>query len=119
MSYTHMQTAELVNIVRNKLREFDGEQPSSPWSEKTDEQKLASAETIRHYAEDGGYGLMSAEEIHNEWIKKKQAEGWIYGPEFNFEAKTDPSMTVHWDLPYNEAIRDDLYTIFITIMDPK
>lgn len=46
---------------------------------------------------------------HESWMKMKVAEGWIYGPEKDVEAKTHPCLVPFEDLPHEQQFKDKLF----------
>lgn len=51
---------------------------------------------------------VSAEENHNNWMKKKTEQGWVYGPVKDFEKKTHPDLVPFNDLPLVERNKDEM-----------
>lgn len=51
---------------------------------------------------------MTAEENHENWMRYRQAEGWVYGPVKDPEAKTHPDLVPYGDLSEIERAKDDV-----------
>ena len=49
------------------------------------------------------------EENHNEWMKYRESEGWVYGPTKDPEAKTHPCMVPYHALPPFQKSKDALF----------
>ena len=52
---------------------------------------------------------MTPEESHNNWMRHKAAEGWIYGVEKNPDTKEHPCMVHYDDLPAEKKVIDYLF----------
>ena len=46
---------------------------------------------------------------HANWMREKQADGWVYGPEKDPEAKTHPCMVPFDELPAHQQAKDHLF----------
>lgn len=51
---------------------------------------------------------MTSEENHDNWMKMKASQGWIYGPVKDFEKKEHPDMVPYDDLPEIEKRKDKM-----------
>ena len=51
---------------------------------------------------------MTPEESHNNWMKMKASQGWVYGPIKDFLMKTHPDMVPYNELPEVERAKDDM-----------
>lgn len=54
---------------------------------------------------------MTAEENHNNWMRMKESQGWVYGPTKDFDKKTHPDMVPFDDLPEIEKKKDIMDSI--------
>lgn len=46
---------------------------------------------------------------HENWMRQKEAEGWVYGEEKNPEKKTHPCMVPFDELPESQRAKDYLF----------
>ena len=46
------------------------------------------------------------EENHNNWMRMKESQGWVYGPVKDFEKKTHPDLVLFHGLPEVEQRKD-------------
>jgi hypothetical protein len=53
-------------------------------------------------------------ELHETWVKEKEAEGWGYGPVKDPEKKTHPCIAPYSDLPAEQKAKD---RIFIAVVE--
>jgi hypothetical protein len=49
---------------------------------------------------------VTSEESHENWIRSKYAQGWVYGPVKDFDKKTHPDIVPYDDLPEIEKLKD-------------
>lgn len=55
---------------------------------------------------------------HVSWLKEKEADGWVYGPEKSETAKTHPCVLPYDQLPLPQRLKDDLFrAIVLTFKD--
>lgn len=53
------------------------------------------------------------EDSHNNWMKEKLADGWVYGSEKDEIKKTHPCLVPYHELPIEQQTKDHL---FITVV---
>ncbi len=53
--------------------------------------------------------VRSAVGLHNDWVRRKAAEGWRYGPLNDPEAKLHACMVPWRELPSEQQIADELF----------
>ena len=46
---------------------------------------------------------------HDNWLKHKEAEGWVYGPAKNPDIKQHPCMVAYDELPEAQRVKDALF----------
>lgn len=51
---------------------------------------------------------MSPEENHENWMRMKQSQGWVYGPVKDITKKTHPDLVPFHQLPKVEADKDTM-----------
>lgn len=49
---------------------------------------------------------VTPEENHNNWMRMKESQGWVYGPVKDFEKKTHPDLVPFNGLPIVEQRKD-------------
>ena len=49
------------------------------------------------------------EDSHNEWLKEKRADGWVYGESKDSELKHHPCMVAFEKLPQNQQMKDFIF----------
>jgi hypothetical protein len=53
------------------------------------------------------------EDSHNNWLMNKKAEGWVYGPTKNTDAKTHPCIVPFDELPEWQQKKDALFLAIV------
>ncbi|MGE0451091.1 MAG: RyR domain-containing protein [Vicinamibacterales bacterium] len=53
------------------------------------------------------------EASHQSWLKQKQAEGWVYGPEKDPVTRTHPCFRPYDELPEEQRRKDHLFTAIV------
>lgn len=51
--------------------------------------------------------------LHENWRKRKAAEGWEYGTEKDIDAKTHPCMVPYEELPPEQRVKDKLFRAIV------
>ena len=59
---------------------------------------------IKNY--DGIWDCKNPKENHNNWMKNKLKDGWIYGEKKDLQKKTHPCLVPYNELPFDEVIKD-------------
>lgn len=58
----------------------------------------------------------SSEEQHEAWSQHKIADGWVYGPEKDAEAKTHPCLVPYAELPREQQKKDALFRAVVFVL---
>ena len=61
-------------------------------------------------------GNFGPEASHISWMKQKDADGWVYGPIKNADAKTHPCMVPFADLPAAQQAKDYIFRAIVHAM---
>lgn len=82
-----------------------GDNSQPPWEEAPEWQKdSARLGVTKHLTHP-----MTPEESHQSWSDQKIADGWVYGPVKDPEAKTHPCLVPYKDLPPEQQTKDYLF----------
>ena len=52
---------------------------------------------------------VTPEQSHENWLKKKQADGWTYGEQKDVDKKTHPCFRTYAELPEEQRKKDDIF----------
>jgi len=86
----------------------DNSKPS--WEEAPGWQKQSAVQGVQYRLENL---TVTPEEMHQNWSKHKEADGWVYGPEKNAEAKTHPCMVPYAELPVEQKAKDYIFSAIV------
>ena len=59
------------------------------------------------------------EESHENWLREKYEEGWVYGPEKDVDRKLHPCMVPFNKLPAEQQMKDYLFFTIVTTLLKK
>ena len=82
---------------------------SQPLWQDTPEEIKQSAINGVHYVLDNPN--VTSEEQHENWMKVKVKDGWIYGEEKDMEKKTHPCLVPYSELPKTQQFKDRLFKL--------
>jgi hypothetical protein len=85
------------------------EQLHGPWTEAPEAIKESARVGVRHALDGAG-----PEQLHESWCATKLADGWVYGPERDNDAKVHPCLVPYVELPVRQQTKD---TLFAAIVD--
>lgn len=113
----HIGVDEIAMVCHEANRAYcsamgDNSQPS--WSDAPDWQKKSAIDGVKFHI----YELIEGNEpkpeaSHQNWLKLKLADGWVYGPIKDEKAKTHPCCVPYHSLPPEQRRKD---YIFIAIV---
>jgi len=86
--------------------QFGADQPFNAVS--TLKQVMANGNGIRHFLDNPE---MTAEQIHEDWRRFKEKDGWQYGPIRDEQKKEHPCMVPYNELPEQERKKDELMSM--------
>ena len=96
--------AQVCHEANRALQRINGEDVGPEWGDAP-EWMIASAE-------DGVTNVLSGagpRESHENWMKFRAADGWVYGETKNEALKTHPCMVPYDQLPVEQRIKDYLF----------
>lgn len=53
------------------------------------------------------------EDSHKNWLKEKEADGWVYGEEKDTKKKTHPCIMAYGALPKDQRVKDSLFQAIV------
>jgi hypothetical protein len=101
--------AELCHIANTEYCKLVGD-PLADWSLAKDS---AVAGVTAHLTNE-----MTPEKSHQLWYDFKEAKGWVYGEEKDFDKKTHPCMVPYDQLPESQQAKDYLFAAVVNMCKP-
>lgn len=98
--------AQVAHAANAALCAAIGDPPIAPWDEAPDWQKDSAINGVQFHIENPN---ASASASHENWMRVKLADGWIYGLVKDAEAKTHPCLVAFEQLPRWQQAKDRLF----------
>ncbi len=92
-----------------------GDYSQPAWNEAPNWQMDSAVDGVHFHMSNPGVPPSAS---HENWLKLKVAEGWVYGAEKNPELKTHPCMVPYEDLPAEQRAKDSLFLGVIDALRP-
>lgn len=84
-----------------------------PWSEREQDFKNQFFEVIERQC--GPDRCRNAKQLHEDWVKAYEKNGWVYGPKRDREKRTHPDMVPFKDLDPLERDKDYVFVMLCEI----
>ena len=84
-----------------------------PWDEREELFKAQFRKVIERQCSE--QRSQSPEELHGSWVQAYLGMGWVYGLEYDREAKTHPDLVPYADLGQLERDKDDVFVALCEI----
>lgn len=104
--YRISQIAKICHETNRAYCETIGDYSQPKWEDAAEWQRESARNGVNYHLENT---LAKPEDSHNNWMKLKIEEGWVYGEEKNPEAKTHPCIVPYSELPDSQKIKDSLF----------
>ncbi|KAF6565481.1 hypothetical protein G9G63_10005 [Paenibacillus sp. EKM202P] len=99
------QIAELCHEVNRGYCESIGDYSQNKWSESPSWQKESAIAGVKYHIEND----TTPEYSHNNWMKQKIEDGWVFGETKDVENKTHPCILPYDHLPLEQQTKDYLF----------
>lgn len=107
--------ARVAHEVNRAYCQALGDFTQPQWERAPTWQRESAMDGVRfHLAEPNA----TPEQIHNEWLKAKEKEGWKYGPVKNPETKEHPCFVPYEQLPLEQRAKDYLFKGVVDALRP-
>jgi hypothetical protein len=106
-------TADIARVTHEVNRiwcEFNGDQSQSRWEEAPQWQIDSAVAGVRFHRDNPG---ASDSASHDEWMRHKLAEGWVYGPVKDPDLKQHPCLVSFDQLPPAQQFKDRLFRTIV------
>ncbi len=113
-----MTIEQIAKLCHEANREFctaNGDVSQKPWDESPKWQQESSVAGVKTLIDNPMY---NAADCHDAWSKHKRADGWVYGPWKDANAKTHPCLVPHYELPYVQQAKDKIFVAIVRACEP-
>lgn len=87
-----------------------GDDTQVSWDDAPEWQRTSAIEGVKmHLANPGA----TPEDSHNNWLKQKTADGWLYGPVKDPVAKTHPCIRYYKELSVEQRAKDHIFRAIV------
>lgn len=98
--------AERCHETNRVYCEAIGDFTQVPWSETSEEFKRNSLSGVLYFME---HPESTPEDMHNNWMKDRLADGWKFGDVKDVEKKLHPCLVAYSELPMLQRVKDALF----------
>ena len=99
MQLTQEQVAKVAHEANRAYCESIGDNSQPTWEEAPEWQKDSAMLGVKLHTDNPQTGAQAS---HESWMKQKLADGWVYGPAKNPEAKQHPCLVPFDKLPVEQ-----------------
>lgn len=106
------EIAELCHEVNRAYCLGIGDSSQPTWADAPDWQKESAINGVMFHLENE----TTPKQSHENWMKEKEADGWIYGEVKDPEKKEHPCMVPYYELPLEQRTKDYLFKAVVDTM---
>lgn len=103
--------AKLCHEVNKAYCESIGDNSQSSWLDAPQWQKDSAINGVKFHLDNEA----TPEQSHENWLKQKENEGWVYGEVKNVEKKTHPCYRPYNELPESQKSKDYIFKAIVKI----
>lgn len=100
------QIAKTCHEVNKAYCEANGDYSQLPWEQAPEWQKQSAVNGVQFHLDNPD---SKPSDSHDNWLKEKIADGWVYGEKKDPEAKTHPCVIAYEYLPKEQKVKDYLF----------
>lgn len=101
-----IQIAKTAHEVNRAYCQSTGDDSQPSWADAPDWQKSSAINGVNYHL---GNETSSPADSHNNWMKEKENDGWVFGEEKDADKKTHPCMVPYDELPEEQQTKDKLF----------
>ena len=102
--------AKVAHTVNKAYCETLGDYSQPSWDEAPEWQKASALQGVEFHLNDE----VTPEQAHENWMKHKESEGWVYGEEKDVVLKTHSCMRPYKELPLALQHKDLLFKAVVS-----
>lgn len=97
--------------VNRAICEQAGDHSQKPWNDADEGVRRSAISGVEHVLNNPG---ITAEQQHDEWMRFKLADGWVYGEHKDAEAKTHPALVEFDKLSYTNRMKAVVFVSYVS-----
>ena len=97
--------AELCHEVNKAYCDSLGDFSQEPWEQAPEWKKESAIKGVIFCL----HTETSPADLHNSWLKQKEADGWVYGPVKDIDRKEHPCFLPFEQLPKDQKSKDSIF----------
>jgi hypothetical protein len=105
--------AKVCHEANRAFCETLGDHSQQPWDAAEQWQRDSMIAGVRFAVE---HPAAAPDDLHQAWMKKKLADGWVYGKVKDPEQKTHPCLVPYDQLPKEQQLKDSLFRAIVTVL---
>lgn len=100
------QIAKIAHEVNRAWCEYNRDDSQLPWEDAPDWQRVSAISGVNFHRDNPDAGDSAS---HDNWMKEKIEDGWIYNPSKIPERKLHPCIVPFEELPRDQQFKDKLF----------
>ncbi len=105
-----IKIAKIVHAANKAYCESIGDMSQKDWADAPDWQKVSAIKGVKFHIENPE---CSPADSHEEWLKEKKEQGWIYGSIKDIERKIHPCFRPYSELPKEQQVKDFIFKAIV------
>ena len=105
--------AELCHEINRVYCESVGDNSQKPWNKAPNWQRESAINGVKFHLEDGKFNSRLS---HENWLREKEKDGWVYGEVKDVEKKTHPCMIPYDELPEFQRFKDKFFVTIVKVL---
>lgn len=113
MTFPISRISQIAQVAHAAHRDYVatlGEEPQPIWNKLSDADQEAVIAKVNFQLDNPLYADSG---LHNQWVQKQEAAGWVYGKTFDSDLKTDPNLKSFHLLPVELQTKDRLFVAIV------
>lgn len=109
------EIARICHEVNRGLCNALGDSSQTSWEEAPTWQRESAIDGVEFHQSATGEPTVP-QDSHNNWMRQKLEDGWVYGAEKDAEAKTHPCLVPFDHLPREQQLKDHLFVAVVHVL---
>ncbi|MCK5563679.1 MAG: hypothetical protein KAJ07_00395 [Planctomycetes bacterium] len=110
-----VEIAKVCHEANRALCETQGDHSQQDWKDAPDWQIESAVDGVKFHRHNPD---APASASHENWLKLKEAEGWVFGPVKDPEKKEHPCCVPFDELPPEQQAKDHLFKAIVGALEP-